>query len=339
MAVAPTADAGFDQHVDIGDEVTLDGRASSDPRGGAVEYRWHMAYKPAQSDAVLVPSDSPTPSFVADMAGVYLVTLEVTNGKRLSTPDEVVVTAEDPAGSNRPPVAAARACDSPPCELSHVSAGSLRATGSLDPDSDPVTFLWTQVLPGECAIMCPPLSACAPIADVVTWNERAASTAQFAPPYAVGQLVFQLQVSDPYVSSIACAAVGLTNLAPIAYHQGGALPTSVDDLTLLDLPSMTTGDWDLGDVLTYTWTLWRGNAGTGTLVDTATGDVPGVNTVTGVTLTTPDVTGDTAFTLRFLVSDGLIDESAACAAAPPCPASFSADTSCCEIAITVLDVN
>lgn len=338
VAIAPTADAGFDQHVDVGDVVTLDGRASSNTGGGTLFYRWRMAYKPSQSVAAIVPSDAATPEFTADIAGTYLVVLEVTNGKRLSTPDEVVVVAEQEGASNRAPVAVARACLVPPCSLAHEAQGSLLGTGSLDPDADPITYLWTQVLPGECATMCPALSACDPIGDLVNWTARNVSGGQYDPPYAVGQLVFQLQVSDPYTSSSACAAVELTNNAPKAFIQSGSFPTSVPDAVPFDTLAVTTGDTD-GDDLTYEWSLWQGNAGSGTLIDTVAANVPADSTVPAVTLTPPDVASDTAFTLRILVSDGLIDEALACAGAPTCPTTVAAATSCCEIDLTVLNVN
>ena len=42
----PHADAGADQSVDEGSQVTLDGTASSTPRGGVVTFQWRLVSQP-----------------------------------------------------------------------------------------------------------------------------------------------------------------------------------------------------------------------------------------------------------------------------------------------------
>jgi hypothetical protein len=46
-AVPPVADAGVDQSVLVGDDVTLDGRQSYSPEGKAITYQWEMVGRPS----------------------------------------------------------------------------------------------------------------------------------------------------------------------------------------------------------------------------------------------------------------------------------------------------
>jgi len=90
---APTANAGADQQVDQGTDVTLDGSSSSDADGDTLTYQWHMISKPDGSDAVLVQADTAHPLFTADMSGDYIIELVVNDGQTDSTADRVVITA------------------------------------------------------------------------------------------------------------------------------------------------------------------------------------------------------------------------------------------------------
>jgi len=88
----PTAKAGLDQTVELGDTVTLSGLASSDPEMATLTFDW-MLYPPADSAAELDANDSTQPSFVADVPGLYLATLEVSDGY-LVDQDLVWITVE-----------------------------------------------------------------------------------------------------------------------------------------------------------------------------------------------------------------------------------------------------
>ena len=86
------ADAGADQTVAVGARVTLGGNGSSD--GDSLSYAWEFEDKPAASAATLDDSASVTPSFVADVAGEYLVVLTVSDGEASAT-ESVTVTATE----------------------------------------------------------------------------------------------------------------------------------------------------------------------------------------------------------------------------------------------------
>ena len=99
----PVPNAGADQTVRVGDAVRLDGSASSDPDGDALTFGWSFQSVPAGSDALIAGMDTGTPSFTADMAGVYVVTLTVSDGSRQAS-DTVHVTSST-AGNAAPVIA------------------------------------------------------------------------------------------------------------------------------------------------------------------------------------------------------------------------------------------
>jgi hypothetical protein len=66
---------GVCQTVTVGATVTLDGSVSS-----AALYEWALTRMPGQSRSQLVGARTATPSFVADMAGIYCVTLRTDDG-------------------------------------------------------------------------------------------------------------------------------------------------------------------------------------------------------------------------------------------------------------------
>ncbi len=92
----PLADAGPDQTVAIGASVQLDGSPSSDPEGTPLQFSWDLTSKPAGSAAVLSNETSATPAFVADLPGLYVVELVVSDGVLESAPDVAAVTAQIP---------------------------------------------------------------------------------------------------------------------------------------------------------------------------------------------------------------------------------------------------
>ncbi len=94
--VAPVAVAGVAQNVITGTTVTLDGTKSSDANGDLLTYAWTLTSKPNGSGAVISRTTSATPTFTADLGGVYVATLQVSDGKLLSLGVTTVITADDP---------------------------------------------------------------------------------------------------------------------------------------------------------------------------------------------------------------------------------------------------
>jgi len=140
--VQPNADAGIDQQVEINTTVQLDGTASNDPDNypQALGYHWYFSTLPAGSaltDNSILNADTELASFVPDVTGIYVLSLDVSDGQAQAT-DQMQVTA---TYTNVAPVADAGIDQS-------VVLGNtvqLDGTGSHDPDQypDPLIYTWT----------------------------------------------------------------------------------------------------------------------------------------------------------------------------------------------------
>lgn len=90
--LAPTADAGPDRVGLVGDLILLDGSGSSDPEGMALNYAWSLDNVPAGSNAVLANTNSVSPNLIPDRAGLYGVSLVVSDNLGPSDPDTAEIT-------------------------------------------------------------------------------------------------------------------------------------------------------------------------------------------------------------------------------------------------------
>lgn len=137
LNAGPIADAGLDiPVVEIGSVVTLNGSASIDPDGDLLAYQWEWVSRPATSTAVLLDDVSPTPQFVADTHGDYVVSLVVEDsyGAR-SDRDTVSVSFVNVA-----PVVVANG----PQEIVEQETAFVSALAT-DANFDPVVFCWRLV--------------------------------------------------------------------------------------------------------------------------------------------------------------------------------------------------
>ncbi|MEW6439888.1 MAG: PKD domain-containing protein [bacterium] len=132
----PSARAGADQTVRVGQTVVLDGSGSTDADGDALTYSWSQAEGPAQ--VVLLGSGQAEARFSASRVGVYRFELVVDDGTDQSAADSVAVTVEQ---GNRKPVAVAAA----PAAAAVGEWIILDGTASSDPDGDDLTYTWTQI--------------------------------------------------------------------------------------------------------------------------------------------------------------------------------------------------
>ena len=87
----PIAKAGDDQSVTVGAPVNLDGSGSTN----AASYSWSITQRPPGATQVVNNPTSDKPDFTPDVAGVYVVTLTVTNSAGSSS-DTVSITANVP---------------------------------------------------------------------------------------------------------------------------------------------------------------------------------------------------------------------------------------------------
>jgi hypothetical protein len=245
---APVANAGADQTAFIGNTITLNGSGSTDVDGDPLTYRWTLVSVPTGSVASLVNPTSVMPSFVADLAGQYRVTLVVNDGRVDSAADEVLVTI---VPANTRPVANA----GPDQVAVTGNLVSLDGSASSDIDGDPLQFSWsfTSVPTGSTAIL------------FDSQGVRPTFTPDLAGLYRVA-----LTVNDgrggTATDSVDVNTV-LANRAPIA-NAGADQSVAVGDTVLLNGSASSDPD---GDPITYQWSfLTRPTGSSATLLSPTT---------------------------------------------------------------------
>ncbi len=271
----PVADAGADQTVDVGDQVTLTGAASFDADGDTLSYLWSLS-RPAGSAAALSDETSQTPGFTADVEGVYAATLVVNDAEAPSQPDVVLINAV--AGQvNDPPVANAGGDQS-------VNTGelvSLDGSASSDPEQDPLTFAWALSTPaGSSAVL----------------SDVSSTTPSFTPDVD-GSYSVTLVVNDgEFNSAPDTLTVTASSDDPPTADAGPDQSVSTGDLVNLD----GSASFDPENApLTFAWTLSRPAGSSATLANASSA--------------TPSFTADIAgnFTATLVVNDGTQDSAPA----------------------------
>jgi hypothetical protein len=176
----PTANAGLDQAVNVGQTVTLEGGQSTDPDGDPLTYAWSFISRPAGSTAELSDPTAAQPTFVADAAGDFVVQLVVNDGTANSAPDTVVIQA---GGGNLRPTA-----DAGPNQTVDVAQTvTLNGSGSSDPEASPLAYAWSFVS--------------RPAGSAATLSDATLVQPTFVADVA-GEYVVQLVVNDGTVNSL-----------------------------------------------------------------------------------------------------------------------------------------
>ena len=267
---APVANAGVNQNVVIASTVTLDGTASTDANNDSLSYKWVLQSKPATSSATLAAATSAKPNFKADVAGTYVATLVVSDGKANSELAAVSILA---SATTLAPVA------KPGVNQSVVTGTkvSVDASASSDPNGDSITYRWS--------LLFKPAGSTATLSSATTAS--ATFTADLAGTYLVGLTVNDGKVDSPVVVLTVTAAK--LNAVPVA-NAGSNQNVTAATLTTLDGTASTDADLD---GLSYTWSLISKPSSSNATLSSTTSPKPTF---------TPDVAG--TYVASLVVSDG-----------------------------------
>ena len=279
---SPTANAGDDQTVSEGDNVTLDGTGSADPNGDTLTYAWSQTKGPTVtlSSSTLVSPTFDAPTVTSEQTLTF--SLVVTDDLGADSANNATVDITIQNTINESPTANA-GDDQTVSEGDNVT---LDGTGSADPNGDTLTYLWSQTK-----------------GPTVTLSSSTLVSPTFDAPTVTSEqtLTFSLVVTDDLgADSANNATVDITiqntiNESPTA-NAGDDQTVSEGDNVTLD----GTGSADPnGDTLTYAWSQTKGS--TVTLSS---------STLVSPTFDAPTVTSEQTLTFSLVVTDDLGADSA-----------------------------
>ncbi len=273
---APTADAGEDKTWFLDQEIMLDGSGSNDPDGDALAYEWSILQSPPNSSVTISDETAQSPLLLADLPGLYEVQLIVKDEALESEPDTVLFNVRSTTPVNSPPVVVFN----PPSTGVTGEELTFDASGSSDPDGDPISFAWT--------LLSAPQSSTAMISGPT------AAMANFTPDVE-GTYQFELVVTDsegeganPVTFDVVVTSV--PNALPVAVISA---PTFAYPDQIISLDGTQSFDDD-GQSLSYQWRLLGKPAGSLVLLEQAT---------SAIATLTPDQDGD--YEVELVVNDGV----------------------------------
>ena len=249
----PVANAGAAQSVGVATTLTLNGSGSTDANADPLTYSWTLTSRPAGSAAVLAGATSAAPTFTADVAGTYVASLVVNDGKTNSTPSTVAVTA---AVANSVPVANAGVAQ-------NVSIGTvvtLSGSASTDANTDPLTYAW--------AMTTRPVGSTAALAGAT--SAAPTFTADLPGTYVVGLVVNDGNVNSTPSTVTVTATAPATNAAPVANAGVAQNVVTGAVVTLTGSGSLDAN----GDSLTYAWAFTSKPANSAAVLAEATSASP-----------------------------------------------------------------
>lgn len=271
---APVANAGPDQTVTIGDTVTLDASASSDPNGDTLSYTWSITSDPSNGADSVADMTLATTTFTPSVLGDYTLQVLVMDPDGEVSTDEVVITVSDVP--NDAPIANAGQDQTAMLGQTVTLDGSASSDTEDDLAGTPLTFAWSfDTLPANSA---------------ATLANETSAAPSFVPDLP-GDYLIRLTVTDSFgavsVDTVRVVAMGTPNQAPVA-NAGQDLTAVVNAQVMLD----GTGSMDAEDtpaMLTYLWSI---------AVQPATANVVLSDNSSPQPSFTPAVEGTYTFTLR-----------------------------------------
>ncbi|MBV9609817.1 MAG: choice-of-anchor D domain-containing protein, partial [Acidobacteria bacterium] len=271
--VGPVANAGPNQLVAVGANVQLDGSESTDVDGNRITYAWAFTSKPAGSSASISDPTLVNPTFVADLAGDYVLKLTVDDGKGHTSSASVTVSTKAikpfaDAGLNQ--------------SVAPGATVNLDGSSSASGDGSALTYEWS-------------------FTYLPSGSKAALSSATAAKPVftadASGIYVLQLTVTDKNgATDTATVFVSTFNVPPVA--DAGSYQTQLVGTTI-QLDASKSADAD-NDPLTYKWFL----------IAYPQGSTASLSSSTLVNPTfVPDLPG--AYVAQVIVSDGVFQSAPA----------------------------
>ena len=241
----PVANAGPNQVVDIGTLVQLNGSGSTDQDGNPLTYLWNLNSAPTGSKAVLSSDTIVNPTFTADLGGIYVAQLTVSDNGLNSAKSTVTIAAQSPL---------APSAFAGPNQMVNIGSTVMLSGSGTDPQNLPLTYMWSLSRPtGSKAVL--------------------SSTSIPNPTFLAdvpGTFVAQLIVSDVNQSSQP-STVTISNTDPPPVANPGTSQT-VPVLATVVLNGSGSSDSD-NKPLTYTWSFMKiptGSAAKLAMANTAT---------------------------------------------------------------------
>jgi len=240
----PVANAGPDQSVAVGSVVQLIGSGSTDVNGNALTYQWSLAQKPAGSSAALTNATTANPFFIADVSGIYVAQLTVSDGHATSSAAVLIGVCACAI-----PVANAGLQQTVPLHTSVVLNGS----GSIDPNGTGLTYQWALIA--------------RPAGSAATVTNSTSAIAGFTADVA-GDYVAQLIVTGSGISSLpSTVPISTVRSAPIAaLALSGNAGNNGNTYTVSGAGSSDPN----GAALTWSWALLSKPAGSSATLSTLT---------------------------------------------------------------------
>jgi 6-phosphogluconolactonase (cycloisomerase 2 family)/phosphohistidine swiveling domain-containing protein len=277
--ITPTVISHAAQNVSVGENVTLDGSASSDSNGDVLTYRWTLTSKPPTSNAVLAQPNQSSSNFFADVAGAYEATLVVNDGFIDSASTVVLVTAKANVSNT---------AESPETEqvIPAADAGTtqnvrrnnlviLNGSGSSDANKAILTYQWT--------LTSKPKKSTATLINAT--SAKPTFTADLA-----GTYIASLVINNGDLGSPAATVSINVNATPIA-SAGSAQKVIPNSLVTLNGGGSSDGN---NDPLTYHWLLTsKPTTSAATLK----------NVMSATPIFTADISG--TYTASLIVNDGM----------------------------------
>ena len=274
--LAPVADAGADQAVDVGATVTLDASASSDSDGNITSYSWSQT---AGTDVSINNPNSEITTFIVPESALdsnLSFELTIVDDDNASANDSLtVVVSDNDANATEPDTSVPVADAGADQRVNEGTTVDLDASASSAGGGSIATYQWTQIDGTEVALI----------------NATSAQTSFEAPEVSSDtNIIFRLTVTNTNgsVDNDSIIITVLNNEAPTA--NASAVTQAYEGATVT-LDGSASSDPD-GSIVTY---LWQQTAGpTANIADPA---------AENTSFSAPAVDEDTVLTFRLRVTD------------------------------------